>query len=61
MASIFLKQTYVLWLKTYCRISVACDTMEFEFILLSPPLCGPLHLTFPGDVAYACTYIQQVT
>jgi hypothetical protein len=22
--------------------------------------CGPLHLTFPGDVAYAYTNIQQV-
>jgi hypothetical protein len=22
--------------------------------------CGPLHLTFPNDVAYACTNIQQV-
>ena len=22
--------------------------------------CGLLHLTFPGDVAYACTNIQQV-
>ena len=22
--------------------------------------CGPLHLPFPGDVAYACTNIQQV-
>jgi hypothetical protein len=22
--------------------------------------CGPLHLTFPDDVAYACTDIQQV-
>ena len=22
--------------------------------------CGPLHLAFPGDVAYACTNIQQV-
>jgi hypothetical protein len=21
--------------------------------------CGPLHLAFPGDVAYACTNIQQ--
>ena len=21
--------------------------------------CGPLHLTFPGDVAYACTNIQE--
>jgi hypothetical protein len=23
--------------------------------------CGPLLLAFPGDVAYACTNIQQVT
>ena len=23
--------------------------------------CGPLHLTFPGDVAYACANIQHVT
>ena len=22
--------------------------------------CGPLHMAFPGDVAYACTNIQQV-
>jgi hypothetical protein len=22
--------------------------------------CGPLHLAFPGDAAYACTNIQQV-
>ena len=22
--------------------------------------CGPLHLAFPGDVAYVCTNIQQV-
>jgi hypothetical protein len=22
--------------------------------------CGPLHLTFPDDVAYPCTDIQQV-
>ena len=22
--------------------------------------CGPLHLAFPDDVAYACTNIQQV-
>ena len=22
--------------------------------------CGPLHLAFPGDVAYAYTNIQQV-
>ena len=22
--------------------------------------CGPLHLAFPGDVAYACTTIKQV-
>jgi hypothetical protein len=22
--------------------------------------CGPLHLAFPGDVAYACIKIQQV-
>jgi hypothetical protein len=22
--------------------------------------CGPFHLAFPGDVAYACTNIQQV-
>jgi hypothetical protein len=22
--------------------------------------CGPLHLAFPGDVANACTNIQQV-
>ena len=22
--------------------------------------CGPLHLAFPGDVAYACTNIRQV-
>jgi hypothetical protein len=22
--------------------------------------CGPLYLVFPGDVAYACTHIQQV-
>jgi hypothetical protein len=22
--------------------------------------CGPLHLAFSGDVAYACTNIQQV-
>ena len=21
--------------------------------------CGPLHLAFPGDVAYACTNIQE--
>ena len=42
------------------EISVACDTMEFEFILLSLCCCGPLHLTFLGDVAYACTNIQQV-
>ena len=23
--------------------------------------CGVVHSTFPGDVAYACTNIQQVT
>ena len=22
--------------------------------------CGPLHLAFPGDMAYECTNIQQV-
>ena len=44
----------------YYRISVACDTTQFEFILLSSPLVGPLHLASPGDVAYACTNIQQV-
>jgi hypothetical protein len=22
--------------------------------------CGPLHLAFPGDAAYACTNVQQV-
>jgi hypothetical protein len=22
--------------------------------------CGPLHLAFPGNVAYVCTNIQQV-
>ena len=22
--------------------------------------CGPLHLPIPGDVAYACSNIQQV-
>ena len=30
--------------------------MKFESILLSPPL----HLDFPGDMAYACTNIQQM-
>ena len=39
------------------RISVACDMIEFESSHLR--WCAPLHLTFPGDVAYACTNIQQ--
>jgi hypothetical protein len=33
------------------RISVACDTLE----------CGPLYLSFPTNMADACTNIQQVT
>ena len=34
--------------------------MEFAFIILTPHWCGPLHLAFPGDVAFARTNIQQV-
>ena len=45
----------------YYGISVACDTMEFEIIFLSPPLVWSTLLAFPGDVTYACTNIQQVT
>ena len=44
----------------YYRISVACDTMEFEIILLSPPLMWSTSLCLTGNVAYACTNIQQV-
>ena len=32
--------------------------MEWHKILMV--WCGPLHLAFLGDVAYACTNIQQV-
>ena len=35
--------------------------MEFDFISSHLRWCDPLHLTFPGDVAYAYTDIQQVT
>ena len=31
----------------YYRFSVACDTMEFEFSLLSPPLVRYVHSTWP--------------
>ena len=34
--------------------------MEFEFTPSHLRWCRPLHLTFPGDVAHACTNIQQV-
>ena len=46
----------------YYRIGAACDTVEREFILLSSHLCwcGPLHLAFPDDVAYASTNIWQL-
>ena len=48
----------------YYRISVACDTLEFELWieLVSSHLhwCGPLHLAFPSNVAYACTNTQHV-
>ena len=43
-----------------------CDTIKHVTIWnlssLSPHLrwCGPLHLTFLGNVAYACTNIQQM-
>ena len=42
----------------YYRTSVACDALHS----ISSHLrwYGPLHLAFPGDVAYACTDIQQV-
>ena len=40
---------------------ILCDTMEFEFILLSTLLVWfTPHLAFLGDVAYACTNIQQL-
>jgi hypothetical protein len=45
----------------YYRISVACDiwnNTKCNILMLS---CGPLHLAFPEDVAYAFTNIQQVT
>ena len=32
----------------YYRISIACDTMEFEFILFSPPLVRSTPLGLPG-------------
>ena len=32
----------------YYRISAACDTTEFEFILLLPPLVGSTPLSLPG-------------
>ena len=32
----------------YYRIRVACDTLEFEFILLSPESIGVVHLTRPS-------------
>ena len=44
----------------YYRISVAFDTMEFESFFSHLRWCGPLHLAFLGNVAYACTNIQQV-
>ena len=44
----------------YYRINVACDNMEFEIIIHSLPQCSPLQLAFLGDVACACTNIQQV-
>ena len=36
----------------YCRISVACDTMEFEFFSSHIHWCGPLHLAFLGDAIH---------
>jgi hypothetical protein len=39
-------QNVTLWNNTKCNILMVW--------------CGPLHLTFRGDVAYACTNIQQV-
>ena len=44
----------------YSRIGVACDAMEFEFILLSPVLACSTPRGRPGNVAYAYTNIQQV-
>ena len=44
----------------YCRIGVACDTIEFEFVLLSPPLVRSTPLASPCNVAHAYTNIQQV-
>ena len=45
----------------YRRFSVACDIVEFEFILFSPLLVwSSLPLAFPGDVAYAYINIQEV-
>ena len=35
-----------LWNNTKCNILIVW--------------CDPLHLTFPGDVTHACTYILQV-
>ena len=40
--------------------NVAHDTMEFDKVRRFNGWCGPLHLAFPSDVAYACTNIQQV-
>ena len=56
-------------LQSFVVLIWMCDTIELvqHVILLilnsfSSHLrwCGPLHLAFPGDVAYACTNIQQV-
>ena len=42
-----------------CRFSVARDTMEFEFKLLSPLLVWSTPLGLPGNVVCACTNIQE--
>jgi hypothetical protein len=44
--TIDLVEHVTLWNNTKCNILMAW--------------CGPLHLAFPNDVAYACTNIQQV-
>ena len=41
----------------YYRISVACDNMEFDFIVLSPPLVWSTPLSIPGQ----CDYMHAPT
>jgi hypothetical protein len=50
------------WMRDTSELVLACDTMEEHRVQHSNGVvwCGPLHLAFPGDVADACTNIQQV-